>query len=94
MPEEHAQQIKSVMANIKLPSIPLWARQIPEEQWLASLMNNLKGDTNRPTDQSSHVSPTSGNVAQSNVAAASSSDAGDNNADTFDANFDVHFPTT
>ena len=45
MPEEQANTIRAVMANIKLPNIPAWAKAVPEERWMSDLMNNIKHQT-------------------------------------------------
>ena len=49
MPEEQANTIRAVMANIKLQNIPAWAKAVPEERWMSDLMNNIK-----------HLTPLSG----------------------------------
>lgn len=44
MGEDEIDLIKSVMANIKLPSssIPEWAKRVPEEKWKAPLVLSLQ----------------------------------------------------
>ncbi|KAF6021920.1 hypothetical protein EB796_019767 [Bugula neritina] len=65
MPEKQANEIKAAMANIKLPNIPPWAKQIPEQQWMSSLMENLtrtrgQGQCNvKGQDQTNHASTSS-----------------------------------
>ncbi|XP_067939331.1 uncharacterized protein [Watersipora subatra] len=77
MAPETAEQIKAVMAKIKLPNIPLWARQVPEEQWMNSLMKNI------------HKDKTEDNNSQ--LAAQSSESEQEGMGQPFVTNFEAHF---
>jgi len=88
MPEKQANEIKAAMANIKLPNIPPWAKQIPEQQWMSSLMENLtrtrgQGQCNvKGQDQTNHASTSS----QQTIAPPSQI------IPEFEVNFEEHFP--
>lgn len=87
MPTEKAEEIKAVMANIKLPNIPLWARQVPEEQWMTSLINNIhkgKGQSENSSVLQHKGQQVSGHMTDSISSAA--------DEELFDANFEAHFP--
>jgi len=42
MPDDQANEIRAVMANISLQNIPSWAQRIPEEQWMTKLITDIQ----------------------------------------------------
>lgn len=56
---DHAETIRSVMSNVKLPEscFPAWASVIPEGEWKAKLVSQISGELDVSKDNVVSTSP-------------------------------------